>query len=329
MSAFSIRQLTEGSWSRRASAAALLALGALVGVACTPTGFLDAEAVVWPKAARLGDTVALSIDSNHVPLVGVLYERYDLSEDNVSLEIREGTTVLATVTPRAVFDGLSAPASLKNADVAGPFITVVVFDVPSSISTTFPAATDVYVLVDGVEPAYPVVGSLELLGPGGSPTTFIPESEPSALGPRPSLRLQGRAQSGGDGFAPSWVIGAIEFTLDYPSAALSAPDVYPATEASRALAFTSTNDPPGSVRVFLADPRGFTLPNAPGYPGGDRVGEGPLLEIAFAKTPGQGFVPGDFTVRDLKVTDPNGVVLASDSDGADYFALIARKNLAE
>lgn len=276
----------------------------------------------------------MSIDSNHVPSFGPLFEKYDLAPDNVSVEIREGSTVLATVTPRAVFDGLSAPASLKNATSAGPFLTIVLFDLPTSLSTSFPAATTVHLLVDGSPPTYGAVGQLEILGSGGSSTSFTTDSNPAGLGPRPTLRLQARkAGPGVDGFDPAWTIGAIEFELEYPDDAVSAPDVFPATEASRALAFASTGDPPGTVRVVLTDPRGFTLPSTPGYAGGDRVGEGPLLDIAFTKATGEGFEAADFTVRDLKVFDPDGVLLTPafppGTDTTAYFVRIARKNLAE
>src|SRR5690606_11827682 len=138
-------------------------------------------------------------------------------------------------------------------------------------------ATTVTVLVDGVVPSFSATGNLQILAAGGSPTSFMSQSHPSSLAPRPMLRLQGRvAGAEVDGFDPAWQIGAIEFRLEYPSEAVSAPDVFPATEASRALAFVSTDDSPGSVRVVLTDPRGFTLPSSPGYSDGDRVGEGPL-----------------------------------------------------
>jgi hypothetical protein len=161
---------------------------AVVALACSPTG--SGTPLVWPKAARLGDTVAMSIDSNHVPFLGSSFEKYDLASDNVTLEIRQGLTLLATVTPRAVFDGLSAPSSLKNATSAGPFVTVVVFDLPASLPISFPATTAVGLLVDGVAPAFPAVGTLTILASGGSPTSFTAPSEPAGLGPRPMLRLQ-------------------------------------------------------------------------------------------------------------------------------------------
>ena len=91
----------------------------------------------------------MSIDSNHVPTMGPLVERYDISNDNVAVEIVQGSTVLATISPRAVFDGLSAPTSLKNSLLAGPFITIVVFDLPTSLPTSLPATTMVRAQIDG------------------------------------------------------------------------------------------------------------------------------------------------------------------------------------
>lgn len=289
---------------------------------------------MWPKAARLGDTIAMSIDSNYAPAFGPAFERYDLSMANVTLQIRQGSTVLATVVPRAVFDGLSAPASLRNATEPGPFVTIVVFDLPTSLSVTLPAATTVTVLVDGVLPTFSATGNLQILATGGSPISFISESQPSSLVPRPMLRLQGRAAGPEvEGFDPAWQIGAIEFRLEYPSAAVSAPDVFPVTEASRSLAFVSTDDSPGSVRVVITDPRGFTLPSSPGYSDGDRVGEGPLIDVTFTKSPGQGFVAEDFTIRDLKIFDPDGELLTPvfwpGTDTTAWFTRIARQNVAE
>lgn len=312
----------------------LIRLSAVVAVllgSCSPTQWGGAP-VVWPKAARLGDTVAMSISSNHVPFFGPVLERYHLSEDNVTLEITHGGTPLATVASRAVFDGLSAPASLKNEVAAGPFLTIVVFDLPASLPVSLPAATTVRLLIDGV--AVGINGTLDILDTGGSPTAFISGSEPDGLGPRPTLRLQGRAAGTGvDGFDPVWEIGAIEFLLEYPSGTVSDPDAFAATEASRALVFTSTADPPGTVRVFVTDPRGFLLPSSRGYADGDRVGEGPLLDVAFTKAAGQGFEAEDFTIRDLKVFDPDGVLLtpifSPGTDTTHYFARIARKNVAE
>ncbi len=312
----------------------LIRLSVLVVVflgACSPTQWGGAP-VVWPKAARLGDTVAMSISSNHVPFFGAALERYHLSEDNVTLEITHGGALLATVAPRAVFDGLSAPTSLKNQVAAGPYLTIAVFDLPASLPVSLPAATTVGLLIDGVVTG--INGKLDILDTGGSPTAFTSESEPGGLGPRSALRLQGRAAGTGvEGFDPAWQIGALEFRLEYPSSSVSEPDAFPGTEASRALVFTSAEDPPGSVRVLVTDPRGFILPSAPGYPGGDRVGEGPLLDVAFAKAPGQGFEAEDFTIRDLKVFDPDGVLLtpifSPGTDTTHYFARSARKNLAE
>ncbi len=308
-----------------------LVSAALVVAGCAPAG-LGGAPLVWPKAARLGETVAMSIDSNHVPLFGAIVEKYDLSDDNVTVEIRQGTTPLATVTPRAVLDGLSAPTSLKNAAAAGPFLTIVVFDLPASLPVSLPATTTVRLLVDTVSTG--LDGTLEILGSGGSPAQFTSDSEPAGLSPRPMLRLQGRkAGPGVDGFDPAWEIGAIEFRLEYPSAAVSEPDAFPGAEASRAVAMTSSGDPPGTARVLVTDPRGFTLPSTPGYPDGDRVGEGPLLDIAFTKAPSEGFEAADFTIRDLKVFDRDGALLtplyAPGTDTTAYFTRIARKNQPE
>jgi len=308
--------------------------------ACLQVGGTSGEALVFPGTARLGDTVAIAIDSNYIPapIPGDAQEHHDLSRDNVTLKIIQGTnTVLHTLDGAeivAVFDGHAAPASIRQQVGAGVFATIVVFNLPTALDvapSSYPATNlKVRLFVDGVAQSA-ITGKLTILGTGGAPTDFFVESEPVDLEPRPTLRLAAVGDGTWEaGFEPARAIGGIEFLLEYPAEALSEPEVFPATEASRGLAFLGPEDTPGEVKVFLTDPRGFTLPYKAEV---DGVGDGFLLEVAFTKAENEAFAAEDFTIRDLKVTDPDGVLLtpvfSSGTDTTAFFERIVRKNLAE
>ena len=313
----------------------------LFGTGCTQAGS-GGEPVVWPGTARLGDTVAMAINSNYIPapLPGDVSERHDLSRDNVSLRILEGTgpsqTLLHTIEDDAivaVFDGHAAPAAIRQQLEPGVFLTVVVFNLPSAFDvapSSYPATNlKVRLYVDGANQG--VTGKMTVLGTGGAPTDFFSGSEPVDLEPRPTLRLRtNNDDTWAAGFEPDAEIGGLEFILEYPTDKVSSPEVFPATEASRSLAFLGPEVAPGFVKVFVTDPRGFTLPYKIEV---DGVGDGFLVEFAFTKLPDEEFQPEDFTIWDLKVTDRSGGLLtpvfASNTDTTAYFERIVRKNLAE
>ena len=83
------------------------------------------------------------------------------------------------------------------------------------------------------------------------------------------------------------------------------------------------------MSVFVTKPGGFTLPSLVA----NRVGEGPLIDIAFDKLAGQGFTTTDFVIRDLKVVGIDGQLLtpvfATGTDTTGWFALTPRRNVAE
>jgi hypothetical protein len=301
--------------------------------ACRQVG-LGGEPVLWPNRARLGDTLALAVDSNYVPVFEELYERYNLSKDNVSIQVSVGSTVVASVVPRAVFDGFSTPTGLAGPAKPGAYISVVVFDLPTSMALTLPATTTVDLLIDGVKPVPAVATTLDITGTGGSPISFQESSRPEDLQPRPMLRLRGVSDpTGQNGFNPAWVIAGMEFTLEFPTTAVTSPDPFPATEAYRSGVVVGPQTVPGQVQIVLSNPAGFSLPEVPLSTGAKRAGEGPILDIVFTKLPGQAFQPNQFRIKGLRVTDRDGVRLTPnvgpDTDMTQFFTLTARKNLAE
>ena len=100
----------------------------LAHLGCRNDGSGGGGMLLWPPAAREGDTVAVAIDSNYIPIVGG--ENFELSRQNVDIRL-EGPTGLSTlVEPRAVFEGtLGLPSKLLRTE-PGARTTVVLFDIP-------------------------------------------------------------------------------------------------------------------------------------------------------------------------------------------------------
>jgi len=96
--------------------------------ACTPVS--GGQPMVWPGAARLGDSIAMAVDSNYIPVPLQGLDRHDLSVDNVAVQVRQGSTTLATLSPRVVFDGMAAQGSIRAAFDPGIGISIVVLDPP-------------------------------------------------------------------------------------------------------------------------------------------------------------------------------------------------------
>jgi hypothetical protein len=210
-------------------------------------------------------------------------------------------------------------------------LTAVLFNLPDSLigSPTLPYDAKVVVVVDSVDE--PFKGDLRILDGTGAPISFSSASPPEDLAPAPALRLRAKKVSSGIGFDPAWDIAGIEFVLEFfpATSAISNPDVFVGNEAHRAVAIAGPETTPGSVKITVVDPHGFTLGTITESP--SRVGTGALLDIVFDKETGQGFDEGDFTIRGLKVTDPDGVLLSPamlpTDDATAYFELNARANL--
>ena len=318
---------------KHASAVGVVVLGTLlVFGACTPY-MSGGRPVVWPKEATLGSTIGMALDSNYIPGIVSSSEKHTISRQNLTLQIRQGTTTLATVTPRAVFDGSAAPASIRNELQPGAWLTIVVFDLPASLSATLPASVTIRPMLGGTPLGH--LGDLTITGSGGTPIQFVDSIggdsliDPADLETLATLRLQGLLDQGSGGFDPEWEIGGLQFELEYPVTQVENPRVSVLTEATGGSVFLGPETTPGHVTVFLTHPSGFYLPNLIS----SRVGEGPLLDIAFDKLEGEGFSDSDFTIRDLKVVSRDGELLtpafSSGTDTTAWFTLISRRNLTE
>lgn len=318
---------------RLAGAGGVVVLGTLlVFGACTPY-LSGGRPVVWPKEATLGSTIGMALDSNYIPGVVSSSEKHTVSRQNLTLQIRQGTTTLATVAPRAVFDGSAAPASIRNELQPGAWLTIVVFDLPTSLSATLPASVTIRPMIGATPLGH--LGDLTITGSGGTPIQFVDSIggdslvDPVDLETHATLRLQGLLDQGSGGFDPEWEIAGLQFELEYPASKVENPRAFALTEAADGAAFIGPEATPGRVPVFVTKPGGFTLPSLVA----NRVGEGPLIDIAFDKLAGQGFAAADFVIRDLKVVGIDGQLLtpvfAAGTDATGWFALTPRRNVAE
>ena len=252
----------------------------LLAVGCKDDG--GPGTLVFPPQATLGQTVALSIDTNQLPnlIPGLTaLEDYELSRQNVTLEIDDdtGTNV---ITPLAVIEGTSVASSDYAAGSPGGWATIVVFDLPDTLQyATLPVFVDIDVLKDG----QPVFGgfltwSVKILPGFGFPTRFFPALADLETGPR--LRVRGSTGA----FDPVLGddIGSIEFTLWYDRNKVAQPAAYPTGESAGGTVLLGNevihSPDDASVRVVLVDPKGFQL-ELVDVSGG--VGEGPFLDVVF------------------------------------------------
>jgi len=296
--------------------------------------------LVLPQEARLGETIAMAIDSNYVPVLGTL-STHDLDRDKTRIRVEEFVSgfgpgsAYATVQPLAVFHG-APTATAELLEVApGAELTVVLLNLPETLpGFTPPGSVQLRLEADGVA-SEAMVNDLVITAAGGSPILFSdhPAFElPGDLEPRPTLRLRPRWDRAiGLGFDPAWQdIATVEFSLQFPTAAVTAPEAFAAGEARDGNALAGPETQPGRVKVVVVEPKGFTmdLSHCVGQIGSGsddcRVGAGPLVDVSFDRIPGgPGFAPEDFTVRGLAVYDRDGVLLSppmgSEDDATPYF----------
>jgi len=298
-----------------------------------------AEPSLWPDRAYLGETIAMPITTNNLPGFPFFepLEQHDATTSNVQLRIKDADGIDVDFTPRAVLTGAPGAATEVGPTGGGATVTFALLDLPE---TTYPSANfdfssypvdrQVTIIYDGVAGA---AATLSILGPetdtrAKGPKFFqdfatgLPLDQ--ALTPRPVLRLRAHGPTSCSSPKlplPSGTIGGMEFEIEYPSV-VSNPDPIPTAEAGRATA-TATVIATGRARVLLLDPDGFQLPDATGC----SSGTGPFLDIAFTKS--DEFAAGDFTIRNLYVTDVDGVPIVDDrgSGSTEYFDLIVRNNL--
>ena len=309
-----------------------LATLTLIGIAlgCEGSGNEgNGQGIILPEQAKLGETVSMIIDSNYIPFLPQT-AFHTLSVDNVTVRIDFGPTVVATFPPLAVFHAEPTATSQVLEELPGAEVAIVVFNLPDPLpALTLPETVIVKIEVDGQ--VSPLAGNdLFITGDQGQPMAFKPAELglPAILGPRPGIRLRARYDAAtGAGFDPAWTdVASIELTLDYPTGAVSQPEVFGASEVRNANGLVGPDNPAGSVRIVLAEPNGFDVAAnwclPPAYQD-CRMGAGPWVDVSFDLVPqSPGFAASDFTIRGLAVYDRDGVLLSpamGPTDPADDF----------
>jgi hypothetical protein len=301
------------------------ALAAIAVLACNPA---NQQATLWPGTAAPGDTIAMPLSSNHA---APGQERYDLSSDNITVELDWGTSsrVVDADDGLRVIESWTHPAAVVGSfpwpSAARGWLSVVVFHLPEDVPA--PATATVRPLRNGmpiptgfgafIESTLEIVDAL--------PTTETLQPEADGLEPPPLLRLVGRAGAGL--FDDAWFeapqskrIGSMEFELEH-AAGLLVTDAYPMSDAAQAVALVRPGSGANRVKIVIVDPDGFTLRDDEANRS-DEAGDGPFLDVAFTSGP---LVPSAFHVHDLRVTDLDGVPLIDHpGDATSYFTLVAR-----
>jgi hypothetical protein len=281
------------------------------------------EPLVFPAEARLGSTAAVLLDSNYIPLADA-WEFYDLKRGRIQIWLEDDFGTRRQANLRQVFDLGAAPWSHYAQTAKGAWTTVALFDLPTgglSFSGS-PQIADVIIKIDGVENVLFRQGHIEITGSGGTPIAieFPTTSGPQQLESESLLRLRAvRAAGGNPGFDDSWLIGGIEFDLEFFSCLSWNVRTFPDSNAVGATTLLGPIDW-GSpwyfkTHVVLVDPKGFQLmrpPNNIGLGSETAAGEGPFLTIAFDRSPPvvcTNLQSHHFKVENLFVTDVNGQIL--------------------
>lgn len=300
--------------------------------------------LIWPTAARTGDTVAILFNTEWDTFSDPGGALLDASVDNIVVQVSDSQGWTEALTPRVV---LEAPAAVGSKAVVGPgqgsFTGLVaVFDLPDpwpNGSVSFPDDFTVTVEYNGALTFGS--NSLFVTGSGGTPIVFSYNTPAELLELHPMLRLRPAWHPAtAAGFDPAWEIGGIEFTLRYSP--LSGGDVSNLRavgngEATAGLAMATELAPQGSDklwRIVLVHPSGFQLPARGCDALGDCFsGRWALLDLPLDADPtglldgDPAFLPADFAIEDLRVVDRDGVQLSSAPSGDDFFHLYASNNV--
>lgn len=257
----------------------------------------------------LGASAAAVISSNYIPEADAV-ELYDLKKSRVSVAVKDAGGTARAATVRSVFPLAASASSRLAADQPGAWATVVLFDLPPTSNFAFTPPfldTEVIVSIDGVaqdavNALAPAVGSIRITGvssaSGGKPTTILwptltdLELEPLLLRVRPVLSTDPPNEPG---FAEGAVVAGIEADLVYLWPCLENFRVSAGTEAADANVYigplTLLSGLMFQGHIVITFPQGFTLSSPPNtlLEGTQleseidptRLGEGPLLDIAF------------------------------------------------
>jgi hypothetical protein len=345
-----VTQRDEEGWRARRGAVAkhrrigisVLMLHVIASMGCGA----DNEYAVFPPSARTGDTVAVLFSSEWDTMMAPDGPLLDASVDNIVIQVDDLLGWTEPVVPWAVIE---APVSLGSLAFGSGLESltgvVALFDIPDpwpNPAVSFPGTYDFQIVVE--QDGIPALGtsSLRITGDGGTPfvlSAFTPIEE---LELRPMVRLRAAWDPAlQQGFDPTWEIGGVEFTLRYAIQADGEIDHVTALGNGEAAAATTLSRPLGTQggekrwRIFLVEPRGFSVP-AKGCAGTDcYAGRWSLLDLPVDKYRGSLslgdpiFVPGDFQLSDLRVVDLDGAELASESAADDFFHTYVVNNLVE
>lgn len=292
--------------------AALILLGAQLS--CSPirrASIADAQLLIFPGEAELGASAAALISSNYIP-GGDQYEDYTLDRSRVEVEIKDAGGVKWPATVRAVFPLAASPTSKLAQQLPGAWVTIVLFDLPTSTAApqfdlgsnaTFVADVTLRIDGDDVNGEQAVVdaatGSIRITGRGedgvGGQSTdvlwpLVSEFELDGIVARFRPVLDTDPNTPGGGFPNEGngiEIGAIEADLVYFSPCFTDGEIYASTEAANAGIYLGPQKVIGGAgfyvyrRVVLTYPTGFTLKHPIIGAEENALGEGPLIDIAF------------------------------------------------
>ena len=300
----------------------------------------DLRPAVFPSEARLGSTVALTLDGNQIEKSEHL-DRNDVSRENVRIWIEDASYTLVEISPiRSVFYGGTQMLGSYEENRPGAWVAVALFDLPGDLGFSSydpPPERQLIVEFNG-DPNDTSATFIKITGEGGSPQQFFPVDQSlitvpyatpieSALEPHPTLRIRADANAGAfkwqDGNGDLIPIGAIEMVVAYPSC-VSNPKAQATSDAHRATVLL--DDAAGTAKLLLLDPTGFTLPKTPkqnaAAPGHSFRGGGPIIEVAFDKS--CAFDASQFDITSLLVADTMGDVLLDERQepsSLQHFAL--------
>ncbi len=286
---------TRGDWTLAIALSAAALIGGGIGCTEGPGTSSWGKPMLFPPAARLGDTVAmvivLSEDKANL-------EMFSVSRDNVTVRLTEWDD---PVNQNIVESQLTLIPDLDADDDGVDDYFVEVMEVPMWPGTAFATLNegrigqtmkvvlfnlpDTWTWADPINPAYDL--SVEVLVDdqpfaldsngdneysrrltiregSGSPIVFGALSLPEQFETRPMYRLapthNANLIGSNTGMDPNWNIGAIEFTLRYTNSRLSNPEAFAGGAATGGLVLVGDEVDEGSgttsVKISLIIPGG-------------------------------------------------------------------------
>ncbi len=342
--------MTRKSGRPRAILAALICSYLLaISMGCEGPSNEAGEYMIWPQAARLGDSVAVLVATETDVNWRWQHPYTFWKNEDVTIKLTDALSVSATVTPSAIIEVPTALGSkMRGPNLQSWTGVVAIFELPGSWNSDSQwtgALTVEAKLGPGVFTF--LTNSLLVTGGGGSATQFGTSGPIEAFQLKPMVRLRPNWDpTNNGGFDPSWNIGALEFTLIYTLPAgggwsVSNPQPLPNGDAPTALVMAGPEETDATTKrwkITLLKPEGFSIPaTLAGCSGGFCFsGRWPLIDVIFAKNSGTRpdgqpvFELSDFGIEDMKVFDPDGNLLnAASNPSLGYFWPFPVNNLSE